>query len=326
VKRGYGAALLLLVLTLPLPAETFRTIVAGLVDLSVDDIDGRTLELSYVDSVVVRFKQGTRFMRGVELELKVPPAYLKYRGSLSLAFYSDLKATPEPGVADISALRAGFSLLPNKLQAIYQIPIRTDAALKSSPYVTIPTDVVLPDSFPLLVRLMPVIKGLSEEIEQMRFYLNVKPILSDEGAVRVQIRYPEQLKGRPFTMLIDDAVVADPAEERLLKEGEHHLAIVSDDYRNESRRFNVQRGKVLELLLELQDPTPLLIFEGPENSTVYFDDRKIVDYSAAIPTEPGEHQVRFQVGDYSIVRPLVIRKGRTYRIALTIDVTVTEKE
>jgi len=326
VIRGYGAALLSLILTLPLPAETFRTLVAGKIDLSVDDADGQSLELSYIDSVVVRFKQGSRFIRGVELELKVPQGYLKYRGSLALAFYSDLKDAPEPGVADVSAQRAGFTPLPNKLQTIYQIPIRTDAGLKTSPYVAIPTGVVLPDAFPLLVRLMPVIKGLSEEIEQMRFYLNVKPILSDEGAVRVQFRYPEQLKSRPFTMLIDDAVVANPSEEHLLKEGDHHLAIVSDDYRNESRRFNVQRGKVLELPVELQDPTPLLIFEGPENSTVYFDGQKIVDYSAAIPTEPGEHQVRFQVGDYSIVKPLVIRKGRTYRIALTIDVTVTEKE
>jgi len=326
VKRGYGAALLSLVLGMPLAAEAFRTIVAGQVDLAVSDVDGQSIALSYVDSVLVQFKEGSRFIRGVELELKVPQSYLKYRGSLAVAVYADLKEIPKPGVADVNAFRAGFNLIPNKLQTIYQIPIRADAELKASPYVTIPTEVIAPTSFPILVRLMPVIKGLSEEIEQMEFYLNVKPILSDEGAVRVVVRYPEQLKGRPFTMLLDDTLIPNPLEERLLKEGEHHLAIVSDDYRNESRRFVVQRGKVLELPVDLQDPTPLLVFEGPENSVVYFDQKKIEDYSAAIPTEPGEHEVRFQVGDYSIVKPLVVRKGRTYRIALTIDVTVSEKE
>jgi hypothetical protein len=292
----------------------------------MDNLGGASVPLSYVDSVIIRLDREIRFFRGVELELTVPQNYLPHRGSLAIALYADLDKGPEGGVADLEGRQISLEPIPNKIQTIYQIPLRAGHGLRPTPYVSIPAGTILPASFPILFRLMPVIKGLSQEIESMRFHLNVKPILSDEGAVKINARYPEQLPGRPFTVLIDDEVIDNPQEERILKEGEHHLLILSDDYRNESRRFLIERGKILDLVIGLQDPTPLIIFEAPENASIFFDGRLIPHNSGPVPAEPGIHEVQFRVGDYSVVRSLTVQKGKTYRAALAVDVTISETE
>ena len=324
-RFGY-ALLLTLSIAGSAGAEAFRTIVAGKLAVAADQPEGSTLSLSYVDSVVLEVVGDQRFLRGVELELRVPQVYLKYRGSVAVSLYAPLKTVPADGVADLNAERVGFEPIQNKLQAIYHIPVRRNHGLKVSPYVSMPTGIVPLASFPMLVRFMPVIKGLPEDFETIRFQLSAKPILSDEGALRIALRYPEKLKDRPFTLLIDDAVVDAPGKEMILTEGEHALTLVSDHYRNETRRFVVERAKTTELLLELQDPTPLVTIEAPGNAQVFFDGEAVASPREPFPVEPGEHEVRFVVGDYSVVKPIAVRKGRTYRVSLSIDVTVSESD
>lgn len=325
-SRWYAGSIWLFLLFFPplLEAETIRVSVAGTAEVSLGNPGGVSVSLSYVDSVLIRLGKETRFFRGIELEFTVPQTYLPHRGSLAVVLYEELDRVPEPGAADLQAEQLFLQPILNKIQTVYQIPLRANHGLRNSPYVMVPTAVIPPASFPLLFRVMPVIKGLSEEVENMRFTLNIKPLLSNEGAVKILFRYPDNLSDRPFTALIDDDVVERPAEERLLREGEHHLMILSDDYRNESRRFLVERGKILELTVNLQDPTPLVIFEAPENARVFFDNQPLGTSPPPMAAEPGIHEVRFQVGDYVVVKSLTVQKGKTYRASLSVDVQISE--
>jgi hypothetical protein len=305
-------------------AESFRTVIAGATLVSLDNPDGVSIPLSIVDSALITLGKEIRFFRGVELEFTSPQSYLSYRGTLALAVYGELDRAPENGVADVQARQIFIEPIPGKIQSVYHIPVRQRHGLRTSPYVSV-LPVTLPPSFPLLFRVMPVIKGLTDEIEALRFVLTVKPILSDEGAVRVVPRYPGNLPDKPFTLLIDDEVIERPLEERVLREGEHSMVILSNDYRNENRIFMVERGKILELGINLQDPTPLVIFEAPENARIFFDNTP-VNPDRPLPVEPGAHEVRFQLSDYAVVKPLFVQKGKTYRVAMTVDLTVTETD
>jgi hypothetical protein len=304
-------------------AEEFRVQPQGALEVSQE---GKALVIPYNGSVIVSLGEDQRFFRGIELELTAPAEWLQYRGSLAVSVYSGLGGLPPGGVPgqvlDLTGTRFSYDLLPAKLQTVYQIPLRPGHGLRSSPYAQVLSLVPAP-SFPILFRLVPVVKGIGEELERTRFRFSVKPLLGDEGAVRLRFRYPQQLPSRPFTLLIDDLVVEDPAEELLLKEGEHRLIVLSDDYRNESRFFLVERAKVLDLSIELQDPTPLLIFEGPEKAGVFLDNQPV---EGSVPVEPGIHEIRFQVSDYTIVRSIRVERGKTYRIALTVDIDVSESE
>jgi hypothetical protein len=306
-------------------AEDLRILVAGSLEISRDSGPGASIPLAYNSSVVITMGKEARFFRGVELELSAPQRWIPYQGSLGVTAYNGLDRVPEKGVADIKG--SGFlnEPLPGKLQTVYQIPLRAGHNLRSSPYATV-LPPIPPESFPIVFRVMPIVKGLTEELETMQFRLSIKPILGDEGALRISFRYPEQLAGKPFTALIDDKVVEDPEEELLLKEGEHHLVILSDDYRNESRRFLIERAKTLDLSIELQDPTPLIIFEAPENARIFLDNKPVTLGPGPVPVEPGPREVRFQIGDYAVIRQITAQRGKTYRIALTVDMNVSESE
>jgi hypothetical protein len=306
-------------------AESLRVSIAGNLEISRDSARD-SVPLGCNGSALISLEEDPRFFRGIELELAAPPLWLSYRGSLAMEVYADLDKVPPPGIADIQARRIAFEPLPSKIQIAYQIPLRASHGLRSSPYVSVLSGFTSPASFPILFRIIPVIKGLSEELENMAFQLSVKPILSDEGAVRLNYRYPEQLPGKPFTILIDDTVIENPGEEQLLKEGEHHLVVLSDDYRNESRRFMVERAKVLDLGIELQDPTPLMIFEGPENALIFLNEKPVSAAQGPVPVDPGVHEVKYQVGDYTITRPVTVQRGKTYRMALSVDITLSEDE
>jgi hypothetical protein len=306
--------------------ESFRTIIESSIDVTPERPAGTTVTAGINSSIIISLGAEARFLRGIEVEISCPQAWLSYRGSLGMAVYNNFNAQISSGIADITGSRIGFEPLPSRLQIIYQIPVRQAHGLRTTTSVTVPTGITLPSTFPVLFRIMPVIKGLSDELENMMFNVTVRPIVSDEGAIRLIPRFPPRLAGRPFTVMINDNVITNISEQIVLREGEHHLVILSDDYRNESRRFIVERTKVVDLIIDLQDPTPVFIFEGPQNAQIYIDNVRVPRNRESMTVEPGPREIRFVVGDYTVTRTLNVQRGKTYRIALNVDLTIQEDD
>ncbi|MDR2953123.1 MAG: hypothetical protein LBU82_07765 [Treponema sp.] len=307
-------------------AESFRAIITNSLEVTSEQTAGSAATLGINGSTLIDLGDEKRFFRGIELEISAPQAWLSYRGSLVMEVYSNLNVQTASGVTDLEGSRIAFEPLPGKINTVYHIPMRPSHGLRTTPYVTVPTGVTPPDSFPILFRLIPVVKGINDELETMIFTLTVRPILSAEGAVTLVPRYPPQLRGKPFTVLIDDAVIENPSEPQLLKEGEHHLVVLSQDYRNESRRFVVERAKTIQLILELQDPTPIIIFEGPENARIFLNSTPIPRNRQPVAVEPGAHEAKFVIGDYTIIKNINVQRGKTYRVALNVDLTIDESD
>jgi len=306
--------------------ESFRTIVGQGIEVSSERPAGSSTSMGINSSIFINLDGEARFLRGIELEITAPQAWLAYRGSIAMAAYNNVHPQTASGIADMDGSGIAFEPLPAKLQIIYQIPTRQSHGLRTTPYVTVPTGVIQPSTFPILFRLSPVIKGLTDELENITFNMTVRPILSDEGAVRIIPRYPPDLGNRPITVLINDNVINNISEQIFLREGEHHLLILSEDFRNENRRFVVERARILDLVIELHDPSPILMFEAPQNANVFLDNVPVTMSREPIRTEPGQHEVRFEIGDYTVIRTLNIQRGKTYRVALEVDLTVNEIE
>ena len=325
MRNSLGGLIFIFLIAFQAQSESIRVNIAGINTVSLEG-ESTVVPLSFTDSSLIQLEGDIRFLRGIELELSAPHNYLSHRGSLAVAVYGILNKIPETGIADLECLRLGFDPMPPRIQTIYQIPLRADHGFRTSPYATVLTNIVNPMSFPLIFRLMPVAKEISAEMEMMVFNLAVKPILSDEGAVRINFRYPVNLQGRPLTVLLNDEVISNPEEELILKEGEHQLVILSEDYRNQSSRFIVERAKTIDLTVELQDPTPLVIFEHPENARVFLNNVLVSNSRIPRPVEPGAHEVRFQISDYTIIRPITVQRGKSYRVSLSVDVDISETE
>lgn len=329
IKKSLVTALFFVFLASPLVhAESVRVLVSGIHRVSPADQSGATVPLSYTGSSLIMLDGDPRFFRGLQLEITAPWNFISFGESMALAIYGELDRVPGIGVADLVTRRIGTSVLPSRIRTIYQIPLREDHGLRSSPYATVLTGQALDaSSFPLLFRLMPVnSKGVPQELQNMTFNLTVRPIVGNEGSLQINFVYPENLPGKPFTVLINDEVIKNPHEERLLSEGEHHLVVLSSDYRNLSSRFVIERARALELTVQLQDTTPFLVFEHPLDARVYLNNVFLPNSRSPHPVEPGIHEVRFHVSDYTVVRTVTVQRGRTYRVALHVDIVISETD
>jgi hypothetical protein len=309
----------------PLFGEDIRVAITDIAEVSKDKSAGIVIPLGYNDSAAVTLDRDVRFVRGIELELTAPQIWLAHQGSLAAVLYTSPNKNPAKGTMELEASRLRMDVLAARIQTVYQIPVRKNHNLRNIPYATV-LPVVLPAEFPLVLRIMPVVKEISEDVQNMRFQLTVRPIVSDEGSVRVNVRYPPNLQNKPYTMLVDDRVIEHPQEELLFREGEHRLMLISNDYRNESRRFVIERGKNIELNITLQDLTPLLIFEAPDNARIFLDNVRLTQTSVPKAVEPGHHEVKVQVSDYTIIKSVYVQRGGTYRISFTVDLVVQEED
>ncbi|MCL2410329.1 MAG: hypothetical protein FWC97_01675 [Treponema sp.] len=306
-------------------AESFRTQVDGSILVTTERAVEERTSIGVNSAVLINLGSDARFLRGIELEITAPQNWLQYRGALAMSVFSQISPQTASGITDFTGRRMASELMPARLRIIYHIPLRTAHGLRTTTTVTVPTAVIPSENFPIVFRLTPIDKGLPRTFEQMRFNFTARPILSDEGAVRIVTRFPPQLTDRPFTVLINDNVITNLSTEIILREGEHHLVVLSDYYRNESRRFVVERARVVDLVIELQDPTPIIIFEGPQNASIFLNNTLVSDARQPIMVEPGTHEIRFQIGDYTIIRTLNVQRGRTYRVALDIDINIHEE-
>jgi len=324
-KAKFTLALFLLFSFYRLQAESFRTVVNGSIEVSTGQTD-TVIPIGINSAVIIDLGADTRFLKGIEIEISAPQNWLPYRGSLVMIMYNKINPATADGITDIDGSRIAFEPLPSRLRIIYHIPIRQHHGLRATTSINVPTNIIQPASFPIVFRLMQISKGLSDDFEKITFNFTARPILSDEGAVRIIPRYPPQLRNRPLTVLIDDAVVPNISDQVFLREGEHHLVILSDDYRNESRRFVIEKGKVIDLTIELQDPSPIIVFEAPQNAQIYLNNNLIPRGRESVTVEPGQHEVKFIVSDYTITRTLNIQRGKTYRVSLAVDLTIQEED
>jgi len=318
-------AIFLLIPGITVNAEAFRTIVEAVLEVTPERPTENAVSLGINSSIIINLGAEARFLRGVELEITAPQSWLRFRGALVMMLYNNITPETANGITDMIGTRIASEPLPSRLRIIYQIPIRAQHGLRTTTTVTVPSAVAQPATFPIIFRLVQIGKGLPDDFENLRFSVIARPILSDEGAVRLVPRYPSNLRNRPFTVLINDNVISNISEQILLREGEHHLVVLSDDYRNISRRFIVERGRVIDLVIELHDPAPIIILEAPQNAVIYLNNN-IIRSRDPFTIEPGTHEVRFQVGDYTVVRTINVQRGKTYRVAMAVDVTINEEE
>jgi hypothetical protein len=237
--------------------------------------------------------------------------------------YERVSPGPEPGVIDYSAQRLHLEPLPSKLSFVLQIPFIKEHKLKSSPYATVLPAVFDPDRVPFLFRLLPVMKGLPENIADLVFLVEVKPILTNEGMLLLSMIYPDDRR-EALAVRIDEIPVEDISESLVLSAGMHHLSIVSEHYRNEVRVFNVDQAKTTHLEVALKDIAPTIIIIAPENTVAVLNDEREVGLREAITVAPGENTIRFIVGDYEIRRTIDVQQGKSYTVSLTIDVQMME--
>jgi len=304
-------------------AESFRVRSMGTVVLDSQKPATQTIDIGYNDAVGIIFSQNKAFLRAVEIEVKIPQEILRFQNSMAYGVYRNLRPNPSVEVIDYSGTQDAFQPLPSRLSFVLQIPLLENHKLKSSPYATVLERIHNPKDGPIVFRLLPVMKGLPQGIDEMHFYVRIKPLLTDEGGCSVSLNYPDEQE-KSVRMMIDEQPAELGKKLYLLSPGDHHIAILSDHYRNEIRTFTVESARITALEISLQNTAPSLFLVAPENTTILVNDKPVENTESPLIIEPGSYTILFKIGDYEVVRHITAVKGKDYTVSMHIDINVSE--
>jgi len=322
-SRVFLTGMLLVALASHSSADSFRVRSMTVVSLDIANPAPASVELGYNDAVGIVFPLDTRFLRGVEIEIRMPKEILEYSGSMAYGLYTQPAPAPAPGKIDYRADQLALQTLPSRIATVIQIPLQKNHRLKTSPYSTVLSAVVNPSSGPLVLRLLPVMKGLPENIENLIFHTRIKPLLADEGGFTLKLVYPGEEQS-PVSIRVDETIYNIAEDMVILPPGTHQLSVVSEQYRSEVRMFTVEQARVTELEVALKDTTPLLFLAAPDTAEIFVDDVQIEDRTIPLQLSPGEHLVLFRIGDYELTRSVLAEKGHDYTVSMIVDIKVTE--
>jgi hypothetical protein len=306
-------------------ADSFRVRAMTPVTIDSQKPEAQSIELGYNDAIGISFPQDVSFIKAVEIEIKIPRSVIENPSCMAWGLYRQIKPAPTAKKIDYQGEELSLQPLPSRLSFVLQIPLEKEHGLKSGPYATVLPYVHDTTKGPILFRLLPIMKGLPDNIETVSFSVRVKPILDDDGGARISIDYPtDQIK--PVSVRIDEMPIDNPGDLQILAPGTHHLSIVSDDYRNEVRVFTIEAARVTVVSVKMKDTTPKLFITAPESAEVSLDGVQFDGMNAkeGRVLEPGEHLIRFRIGDYEVTRPITVEKGKDYTVSMILDVTVTE--
>lgn len=305
---------------------------AGVAAISAEDSDGVRLSMGYSDAIAVLLPKDSPFIQGFEIELKAPPSVQSSLGFLAYEVWRRVEPAPDKNRFAYSGERLITQPLKARAGLAIQVPTRKDHSLKSGPYSTLLPIVLEAKDFPFVFKLYAPSKVVTSDLEAAQFQVRVRPLLTDEGALRLQLRYPEGLDKGQVSLSVDDKRLPegrylDGKEALVLRAGSHYLHVASELFRDESRTFTIEQGKTLDLSIELQGTMPIVAIEAPDSAQVSLDGVKLNHVAKpSFAVEPGDHVLSCRIGDYLVTRKFTAFRGKTYRIVLSIDLQVQESQ
>ncbi len=287
------------------------------------DTQSQTFQLGFNDSLSITLPKNNEFLEGLELEFKIPHELLQYKHCVGYAFYHRLTPFPTAENIDYNGTQLFIDTLPASLSMVVQIPLNENLKIEESPFAAILPSTVLGNDEVIFMRLLPIMKGLPDNIEDLVFEITAKPLLSSQGVLNLNITYPEE-NPKGVAVFIDEKPVPSAKEAVRLEEGIHYLAITSENYRTEVRTFSIEHGKTTTLTVNLRDTTPELVVSAPANTKVLLDGEPFVWDKGTVTILPGEHTLKFVLADYEVTKTFTAINGKSYNMALTVDIQYTE--
>lgn len=305
-------------------SEPFRVNEMKIVTISDSDATEKAT-LGINDSLAIQLPQNKQFLQGIELDIKIPKDVAAYRDSIVYYIYTNVQPTPNEDIIDYIGKKLFLDTLPGRLSYSIQISLDNNNPLKTSPYSTLLPITIEKDTNTLILRLQLAMKGVPESFFTAMFDITVKPILKNEGLFTLNLNYPKvEEQNSPVLVYIDEKPVSS-FENIVLPTGTHHISIISENYRNEMRTFSILQAKETILDVDLKPTTPEIIISAPETSEIYLDNELIEKTSNPISVEPGEHTIKFVIGDYEVSKSVQVINGKTYTVNLSVNIDISEE-
>ncbi len=321
MKSFFRTALLLLAMAAAAPVLSADAIRGSVVDiLQVRPNDQAAGSCRLEELLAVDLPEGASFFKGIEIEITIPQELMRFRNSFAVYLYKS--ASPEPVEEQIKRYTAesiGYYIIPNTRKMYMQIPLRANADLPRSPETILVKNLDENSDFPLLLTILPIMKGIPSDISRADFAVKAYPYMADEGILQLDLDTPGN---EAYSVLVDKQPLAYRNGGYLLSAGAHEVEIRSEAYLPVTRTVSIGAGKTTRLEIVLEKKEPSLNFEVPDGTIIFLDGNQVSGTS--LKTTEGHHTVVFKLGDYSMTREFEVIGGKRYTVTLFFDVFVKE--
>ncbi|TVQ39317.1 MAG: hypothetical protein EA384_06705 [Spirochaetaceae bacterium] len=288
------------------------------------------VEVGMEEIAILHHGADARFVEGIRLEVQVPRGARLYPGTLGLYLYRNVTPQPEPRLMSLRGDRVFFLPIPNAARFFVTVPLQEDHIFRGTADTYV-TSAVPMEAFPVAVTLLPISKAISAETAAARFVVRVEPIMRDLGAVELLVRDPhgvilsaESEEVEEFTLRLNGDTLIYSRDEQLMSPGLYRIALESDRYEHEQLTFGVERGRVVQVALQLREPRSVVRFTAPAGAELFVNGELVAYEEQEFTLPPGEHSILFRVGNYSVSRRLVVEPRKNYQVSLGLDISIEE--
>lgn len=306
----------------PVSAQKFRVSSTQIITIGSETTESQIAEIGYADVLAVFVEKGHLFLQGIEVEIKQKNINIEFPNSTIYAFYSDPNPVPDKNKKRYTATEILQDILPARQSVSFQIPVTEKHSIKQTVYSSLLNYVIKEDS-PIMLRFIPVMKGLPPEVEKGKFTVKIKPVFIDKGGIKFAFEYPDEPK--PISVRLNDSYITDFSSPVIVPSGTHQIEINSNHYKTEIRSYTVEKGKIQNLIISLKSLIPLLTIQAPENINIYLDGKELKNTQFPLKINQGNHIIKFKIGSYEIVRSLKAEEGKSYTVNLMMDVKIIEE-
>ncbi len=281
-----------------------------------------SLAMEELGAVRLADRFGT-LVKGLEIEIRIPAEAESFMDGLACLVYGSLQTDPSKEIHYYRGTQMGYASLPVRGRLYIRIPIGGGTSSQASPGTVVFDGLENTDSFPLLITILPFMKGIPDDLYNISFPVKVYPLLKDLGLLELDIRDPEGNLSEAPRIFIDDTSIDYPVEPSTLVSGLHTLRLEASGYLPVERTFSIEKGGITRVSLVLEKDVPMALFEAPEGSLVFLDGKQLQPpFNNTLEISTGEHTVLYAIGDYTISRKFFAEPGRTYKIALFLDILI----
>ncbi|RKX98707.1 MAG: hypothetical protein DRZ90_01905 [Spirochaetes bacterium] len=315
-----SAILLASLITVSARGENIRGEIAG-----TPQIGGPEIVFNPEDIVIVDTGTIPAFQEGIELRLEIPEALNRYQNSFALLIFRDITPSPSPDNLSYSGTRAYMRLLPSRTSAFIRIPFTENHGISGDALTDVLPVPVSQEQFPLLITVLPVMKGIPDSAFQQKLSITVVPLWKDEGSLTVSVANPSGNPEEIVNITVDGAEVT-PGEETIFSAGIHRVRISSSHAPTVEKTIAIEPGEVLTLNLPLDYRPPEITVSIPEGAFILLDGEAVEtkESLAVLETVPGDHIITYSLGNLEVNRHFTVRPGGKVRINLIIDIEIVD--
>ncbi len=327
-------ASVLLHLTAPPAAagETLRGPMAKIPNLPTESDQAIEFDLTAGEIGPVELERESRFLDGVEIEIRIPDSVRPYADSFGVYILAGTWTTADENHARVSGEALLFESLPRTRRVFLQVPIHPEHRLRASADTFLASRRVEAGDFPLMLSVRPVMKGVPSAARGASFAVKVRTLFREEGAARVRLRDPdgtditEQFDDyiEEITLTIGDHSITDPQQEIVLPTGLHQIRLQSERYVDQTETFGVERGTTQTVGITVEEETSTVSIDAPLGVEMFVNGERVDPLDRELKLVPGDYTVLFRFGEYTISRSLKIEAKRDYKVSLSLDILIEE--